>query len=72
MSELGKKYEKRVTVENLDATNKENAPKQRELGFMSHGLVIRDKEHKIVFKQADHTVKEAEVAAFVAKYFKSS
>ena len=70
MSELGKKHGDRLKVENLDAVTEENAPKQSQYGFKSHGLIIQNNKGEIVFKQADHAVKEDEVAAFVAKHLK--
>jgi len=67
--ELGEKYsEEQLQVHDADATTDENRPKQAELGFKSHGLVIVDDEGKVVFKQADHSVKVDEVTAFVADY----
>ena len=72
MSELGEKHKQHIVVENLDATTGENAPKQSELGFRSHGLVIHDHQGNVVFKQADHGVNEAEVEAFVTTYLKKS
>ncbi len=68
MSELGEKHQDKIKVENLDATTAEYKGLQAGLGFKSHGLLIRDEAGKIVFKQADHTVKEDEVKAFVEEY----
>lgn len=70
MSELGNQHQDQIRVEHLDATTAENQTLQSGFGFKSHGLLIRDKSGKIVFKQADHTVKEEEVKAFVQDYLK--
>jgi hypothetical protein len=69
--ELGEKYsDEQLKVNDFDATTDENKPKQKALGFQSHGLVIVDHQGKEVFKQADHAVKKDEVIAFVADYLK--
>ncbi len=69
MRELGKKHGDHLVVKDLDATTDENKPKQTDLGFQSHGLVIHEGgSETVVFKQADHTVKADEVAKFVKDY----
>ncbi|HEX4438464.1 MAG TPA: hypothetical protein VH854_00245, partial [Thermoanaerobaculia bacterium] len=47
--------------ENLDATTPENAKIVQSLGFENHGLVIRDPDGKVLWKQADHGVKVDDV-----------
>ena len=57
MSGLEQEYKGKVTAENLDATTPENAKIVQALGFENHGLVIRDADGKVLWKQADHGVK---------------
>ena len=57
MSGLDKEYAGRVHGQNLDATTEENEKIVKELGFQSHGLVIRSADGKVLWKQADHKVK---------------
>lgn len=61
MSGLGGEYAGRVRGENLDATTSENAKIVEELGFESHGIVIRSADGKVLWKEADHTVKMDDV-----------
>jgi thioredoxin-like negative regulator of GroEL len=56
VSGLEKEYEGKVKAVNVDASSPEAKKAIQELGFKSHGLVIRDAQGKAVFKQADHTV----------------
>jgi hypothetical protein len=61
VSGLDKEYPGKVHGQNLDATTEENEKICKELGFSSHGLVIRSAEGKVLWKQADHKVKMDEV-----------
>jgi hypothetical protein len=45
-----------VKAQNLDATTPENKNTVKELGFKSHGLVIRSSDGKTLWKQPDHDV----------------
>jgi len=45
-----------VKAQNLDATTPENKNIVKELGFKSHGLVIRSSDGKTLWKQPDHDV----------------
>ena len=45
-----------MKAQNVDATTPEAKKAIQELGFKSHGLVIRSSDGKVLFKQADHTV----------------
>jgi len=67
VSELGKKHENQIAINNLDATTGDRPQIQRDLGFASHGLVIHDAQGEVVFKQSDHAVKKEDVYAFVAE-----
>lgn len=57
MSGLEQEYKGKVVAENLDATTPENAKIVQSLGFENHGLVIRDPDGKVLWKEADHGVK---------------
>jgi len=57
VSGLEKDYPGKVHSQNVDATTPENAKIVKELGFHSHGLVIRSAEGKVLWKQPDHDVK---------------
>ena len=57
MSGLESEYKGRVRGQNLDATTPENKKIVQSLGFENHGLVIRDANGKVLWKQADHGVK---------------
>ena len=61
MSGLDKEYAGKVRGQNLDATTEENEKICKELGFSSHGLVIRSADGKVLWKEADHKVKMDEV-----------
>ena len=61
MSGLEREYAGRVRGENLDATTPENEKVVQELGFESHGIVIRSADGKVLWKEADHTVKMDDV-----------
>ena len=57
MSGLEREYAGKVRGENLDATTPENTKIVQELGFESHGIVIRSAGGKVLWKEADHMVK---------------
>ena len=57
VSGLEREYAGKVRGENLDATTPKNEKIVQELGFESHGLVIRSADGKVLWKEADHTVK---------------
>ncbi len=43
--------------QNVDATTPESKKIVKELGFQTHGLVIRSFDGKVLWKQPDHEVK---------------
>jgi hypothetical protein len=51
----------KVKAQNLDATTPENKKIVKDLGFQSHGLVIRSAEGKTLWKRPDHDVQIEEV-----------
>ncbi len=61
MSGLAKEYAGKVRGENVDATTDENKKVVQELGFKSHGLVIRSSDGRVLWKQPDHEVKMEDV-----------
>lgn len=61
VSGLDKEFPGKVTGRNVDCTSKEGVAAVAELGFKSHGIVIRDAAGKPVWKQADHTVNMEDV-----------
>ena len=58
---LEHEYAGKVVGENLDATTARNEKIVQELGFESHGIVIRSADGKVLWKEADHTVKMDDV-----------
>jgi hypothetical protein len=56
VSGLEGEFPGQVKANNVDATTPEAKQAIQELGFKSHGLVIRSAEGKVLFKQPDHTV----------------
>ena len=61
MSGLEQDFPGKVKAQNLDATTPENKKIVKELGFGSHGLVIRSSDGKTLWKQPDHDVNMADV-----------
>ncbi len=61
MSGLEQDFPGSVKAFNLDATTPENKKIVKELGFQSHGLVIRSSDGKTLWKQPDHGVNMADV-----------
>ena len=56
VSGLEKDFPGQVKASNVDASAPEAKKAIQELGFKSHGLVIRSADGKVLFKQPDHTV----------------
>ncbi len=56
VSGLEQEFPGKVKAVNVDASTEPAKKAIQELGFKSHGLVIRDAQGKPVFKQPDHTV----------------
>jgi len=61
VSGLEQDFPGKVKAQNLDATTPENKKIVKDLGFQSHGLVIRSAEGKALWKQPDHDVQMEEV-----------
>ena len=56
MSGLEQAFPGKVTARNVDASTPDARKAIKELGFKSHGLVVRSKDGQILMKQPDHTV----------------
>ena len=56
VSGLQEEFPGQVKSQNVDATTPEAKKAIQDLGFKSHGLVIRSLDGKVLFKQPDHTV----------------
>ena len=61
MSGLEQDFPGKIKAQNLDATTPENKKIIKDLGFQSHGLVIRSADGKTLWKQPDHDVQIEEV-----------
>ena len=61
MSGLEQDFPGKVKAQNLDATTPENKQIVKDLGFKSHGLVIRSADGKTLWKQPDHDVQMEDV-----------
>ncbi len=56
VSGLQEEFPGQVKAQNVDAATPEAKKAIQDLGFKSHGLVIRSTDGKVLFKQPDHTV----------------
>jgi len=65
VSGLEEEYPGRVKAFNVDATTPASKRLIAELGFQTHGLVIRSPDGKILSKQADHLVDMDEARALL-------
>lgn len=63
MSGLENEYPGKVVTQNIDATTPESKQICKDLGFANHGLVIRDAQDEVLWKQPDHDVKIEDVRA---------
>jgi hypothetical protein len=67
VSGLEKEFPGRVVARNIDATTPESRKAVKELGFGNHGLVIRSRDGKVLWKQPDHDVNMDDVRAELAR-----
>lgn len=56
VSGLEQAFPGRVSAKNVDASTPESRKAIKDLGFRSHGLVVRAKDGRVLLKQPDHTV----------------
>ena len=61
VSGLEKEFPGKVVARNVDATTPDSKKQIKELGFTTHGLVIRSAKGDVLFKHPDHTVDMEEV-----------
>lgn len=61
VSGLAQEYPGKVNALNVDAKTPESQKVIKELGFASHGLVIRSPDGKVLWKQPDHQVRISDV-----------
>ncbi len=71
MSGLEQEFPGKVKAQNVDATTPENKKIVKDLGFQSHGLVIRSSDGKVLWKQPDHDVKMDEVRTAIRDLLKN-
>lgn len=57
VSGLEQEFPGKVTAHNVDATTPQAREALQDLGFKSHGIVIRSTDGKALWQQADHTVR---------------
>jgi len=70
VSGLEQEFPGKVKALNVDATTPESKKIVQELGFKSHGLVIRSSDGKVLWKQADHDVQMDDVRKAIATLLK--
>ena len=70
MSGLEKEFKGRVKGQNVDATTPESKKVIKDLGFETHGLVIRSPEGKVLWKQKDHDVQMDDVRSALKELLK--
>lgn len=70
VSGLEREFPGKVAGRNVDATTPGSKAAVRELGFKTHGLVIRSADGKALWKQADHDVDMEAVRAELARLTK--
>ena len=71
VSGLEKEFPDEVKTENLNAREPESQKVIKDAGFQTHGLIIRDANDAIVWKQADHHVKMDDVRRAIRKLLKA-
>jgi hypothetical protein len=71
VSGLEQEFPERVTAKNVDATTPESTAAVKELGFGSHGLVIRSADGQVLWKQPDHEVNVEDARAELRRLMKS-
>jgi hypothetical protein len=70
VSGLEQEFPGKVKAQNLDGKTPENQKVVKELGFKTHGLVIRSSDGKVLWKQADHEVNMDEARKTIADLLK--
>ncbi len=70
MSGFEAEFPGKIKAQNVDATTPASLQAIKSLGFKNHGLVIRSAKGKVLWKQADHTVKVEDVRAAIQDLLK--
>ena len=70
VSGLETEFPEKVVAENVDATTEESRRIVRDLGFRTHGLVIRSGDGTVLWRQADHEVAISDVRAELRRLLK--
>jgi hypothetical protein len=70
VSGLEQEFPGKVKAQNLDATTPENKKIVKDLGFNTHGLVIRSADGKTLWKKPDHDVSMEDVRKAIADILK--
>jgi hypothetical protein len=70
VSGLEEEFPGKVKAFNVDATTPENKKIVQDLGFKTHGLVIRSSRGKVLWKQPDHDVNMDDVRNAIQKLSK--
>jgi hypothetical protein len=71
VSGFDQEFAGKVRGKNVDATSPEAIRSIKELGFKSHGLVIRSPDGRVLWKQADHLVKVDDARAAIRELLKT-
>jgi hypothetical protein len=71
VSGLAQEFPGRVTGENVDARSPEGAAAAKDLGFRSHGIVIRSAGGQVLWKEPDHEVRMDDVRSQLRRLTKS-
>ncbi len=71
VSGLEQGFPGKVTAHNVDATTPQAREAVRNLGFKSHGIVIRTADGKVLWKQADHSVQMESVRKAIQEILRS-
>jgi hypothetical protein len=71
VSGLEQEFPGKVKAHNVDATTQAAAKDIEQLGFKTHGIVIRSSDGKVLWKEADHQVKIDDVRNAIREQLKS-
>jgi hypothetical protein len=70
VSGLEKEFNGRVKGQNVDATTPDSKKVIKDLGFQTHGLVIRSPEGKVLWMQKDHDVQMDDIRSALKELLK--
>lgn len=72
VSGLEQEFAGEVKAQNVDASTPEAKKAIPELGFKTHGLVIRSAAGKVLYKQPDHAVNIEDARKAISEILKKS